>query len=128
MSNEGERGEARETVLNYFEAYKKGDFKTFRSLLDDKGRFGHGELSADAYVESVRKVPQWREVSLVSSVFAGDSGAIMYDGTDSQTGQKMQATEFLEVRGGRISSVRGSMVALTDRDAALRFAMLSVPI
>ena len=121
--------DAKEVVNDYLEAFKKGDFKHLRSVLADHGKFGHAGLSADAFVESIKKGPAWHNVQLIKSVYSGNGAAILYEGTNANSGQRMQASEFLDVSGGKIESVRGAIVgaaaALPQTGAFSSFAVMA---
>jgi ketosteroid isomerase-like protein len=101
---------SKDVAHQYLEAFKKGDLGKVRSLLADNGSFGHAGMSADAFVDSLKKGPAWQDVHLIHEVHTDDSGALLYEGTNASTGQRMQASEFLKVSGGKIENIRGAVI------------------
>lgn len=104
--------ETSDVATKYVKAFAKGNHKQLRSLLADRGTFGVSGMSADAYVESVRKGGNWKDVKVVKTVVSEGEAALLYEGTNAETGQRMQAYEFVEVSGGQIQRVRGSILVL----------------
>jgi hypothetical protein len=118
--NGDEVGQTKKIVTDYLNAYKKGDYRKLRSFLADRGRFGMSQMSADNYVKTISQDRPWRNVKVISSVYTGTTAALLYQGTDTENGHLMQASEFFDVSGGKIKSIRGSVIgvagALADID------------
>ncbi|MDX0133445.1 nuclear transport factor 2-like protein [Sinorhizobium meliloti] len=102
---------AKKVVENYLQAWQQGDAKKLRSLIADKGIFGSSQLSADGLVDDMMRRPAWRDVRIVSEIYdkAGNA-AILYEGTDVQTGQRVRSSEFIWVDNGLIASFDGLIV------------------
>ena len=125
----GETSDAQSVANKYLEAFEKGNFKQMRSLLADRGKYGAAKLSADAFIETVRKAASWKDITVIKAIYSDSDAALLYEGTNTQTGQRMQATEFFEIKNGQIQNVRGSILVLAGALADVRgFAMAAMAV
>lgn len=117
--------ETKKIVDQYLRAWQKGDAETLASLISEKGTFGSSRLSSKGLVSEILKSPVWRDVRMINSVYDEDgNAAILYEGTDTQTGQRVRSSEFITVDNGKISSFDALIVggaAIAGRDSGLNF-------
>lgn len=106
--------DAKEIVEKYLTAWQKGDKETLLSLFSEKGEFGvKGESSREA-VSNILEYPAWKDVRVISNVADEDgNAAILYEGTDPETGRTLRASDFLTVRDGQILGHQGMVVGGT---------------
>ncbi len=104
-------------VLRYFQSWQEpADLEEFRACLADNVVFDSpfGKVDgADALTEMVRNTEApWEGVTLLTSTFDANSGALFYDGIDSKTGARMRVGEHLRVHGGQIDYITAAICRL----------------
>jgi hypothetical protein len=102
--------EPKEIVEKYLEAWQKGDAKALRALLADAGRYGRQQVSADQVTQDIIGHPAWKNIKMISAAYGPADAAIMYEGDDPKTGQRLRSAEFIKVTGGKIEKLDGMIV------------------
>lgn len=97
-------------VLRYWGSWHEGDapdWDTFRDCLADTVDLEHGPVPADDFVAMVAAGGDpWTGVTMIESVFTDDKAALMYEGTNTATGEVIRVSEVLTVADGRIAKLR----------------------
>ena len=92
----------RELIMKYWHSWQKPDWQELRGCLAPKVDFGGIEMESDAFVEMCKQGNPWEKVDMLSACFSDDGGAILYEGTDTITGQRIRVGEFISVKDDRI--------------------------
>lgn len=88
--------------MNYWKSWQIPDWEAMRSCLADSIIFGGQQLDAQECVLMCRSGNPWKDVQLLAEVFQENNGALLYEGTDSVTGQVMRVGEFISLEDGKI--------------------------
>lgn len=99
--------DSKQIVEHYLEAWQKGDAKALRALLADKGRYGKGQVAADQITREIMSYPAWKNMKMINAVYGPSDAAIMYEGDDPKTGQRLRSAEFMSIAGGKIENLNG---------------------
>lgn len=61
----------------------------------------------ESFVQFLRANPTpWKDVTMISSIFAGDDASILYSGTNTATGQKMRVAEHIKCHDHKIIEIQ----------------------
>ncbi|MDX1407559.1 MAG: hypothetical protein R3330_05480 [Saprospiraceae bacterium] len=96
----------KQLIMNYWRSWQIADWDLLRSSLHDQIHFGGQAITADAFTEMCASGTPWRDVEMLDSVFTRDSGALLYEGTDTRTGHRIRVGEFVHVENGRIARMQ----------------------
>lgn len=96
--------QTRDVILRYWKSWQTQDWDTMRNSLADEVIFGGQTVSAEQIVAMSKQGNPWRNVTMVSSLFTEDEGAIIYDGVDITNEQKHRFAEFIKVEDGKVKS------------------------
>ena len=94
----------RDLIMKYWYSWQKPDWPEMRSCLAPTVLFGGTELDSDAFVEMCGQGNPWKDVIMLSDFFTEKGGAILYEGTDTVTGQRIRVGEFITVRDNKITA------------------------
>lgn len=102
-----------ELVMAYWRSWQGStpDWAAMRSCLADEVDMERGPMSADQLVEMASKGTPWKDVTMVDAIFADRRAAILYDGTDTLTGEQLRISELLTVDGDKITKLRAAIPA-----------------
>ena len=102
-----------ELVLTYWRSWQgsEPDWDTMRACLADEIDVEQGTMTGDQLTEMASNGTPWRDVQLIDSLFAGDRGAILYEGTNTETEVAIRIAEFLTVTDGKITRMRAAIPA-----------------
>ena len=82
----------KEIVNTYVKALQSRNARAFASVLSEKGSFGSARMSAGSYAK-VAVSAGWTDIKVITS-FVGENGAaLLYEGTDPKSGQRMLASD-----------------------------------
>ena len=97
--------ETKDLVLTYWRSWQTSDWEGLRDCLADTFDMGGMPMDADEFTAMCESGTPWKDVELLSSVFDGDLGAIIYEGTDSKSGNRMRVSEHAKVVDGKITHI-----------------------
>lgn len=96
--------DAKELILKYWNSWQNADWDVMFECLQDEIDFGGHSMSRDQFTDMCRNGTPWKEVKMLSSVFGDNSGALLYEGTDTKSGNVIRVGEFIQIENGRIKS------------------------
>ena len=101
---------ARQLIETYHKAWTTGDFDTARRCLADDLDF-KGSIDAfhkaDDFVGALKGFQgMLRGVTLISSFFGEDGGALLYDCDSATPAGVIRTAEFFTTKNGKISGIR----------------------
>ena len=64
--------------------------------------FGGRPMEREQFVQFCQQGNAWNDVELLDSMFTAEGGALLYEGTDSGTEQRIRVAEIVRVEGGRV--------------------------
>jgi hypothetical protein len=101
--------DARKVVDTYFDAWKKDDFATMRSLLHDKVDFT-GPIdrfdTADAYHQSVVGLSQMKTDIVIHKTFLDGPDVLTWYDLHTRVAEPSPVADWSHVEGGKITMVR----------------------
>jgi len=100
----------RELIETYHNAWTRGDFRTARTCLADDLDF-KGSIDsfhqADDFIAALKQFQSMlRDVTLLTSFFAPDGAALLYDCDTASPAGVIRTAEFFTITGGKISEIR----------------------
>ena len=110
--------DTKELVLRYFESWQEpADWKAFAESLAPDVVFDPGggvEIRGRDALSSMLESTEspWRDVTLLESIFASDSAALFYEGTERRTGIRHRVGEHVAVGPEGITKVVAVILAM----------------
>lgn len=106
-----------EIVMRYFKSWQNGgDLDSLEDCLCEDFILENGLVRFDSrknFIEYLRKEPPiWLNVKLVSELYDKDTAAILYEGVQDQSQQKMRVSEFITIENGCIKKVQSIVAAI----------------
>ncbi len=105
-----------ELVMKFWKSWQSpADWQEMRSCLSDNYNFDAGMFQAHSAEQSVgiaQKGNAWKDVELLDIICQDDKAAIIYQGTDTQSGTRYRVSEFLKIQDGKIQCGYGNVAIL----------------
>ncbi|MEO9884211.1 MAG: hypothetical protein ABJR05_08045 [Balneola sp.] len=95
-------------VLKYFQSWKeKGSLNEMNESLYLKINSGFFESGRSAsFIGFLEEhFTPWNNITLISSFFSENFAAILYEGVNAETNQKMRVSEHLTISKGKIKTI-----------------------
>ncbi len=89
-------------ILKYWHSWQRPDWEEMRLCLAGEIDFGGHLLSADDFLVMCQNGNPWERVTLLSSIFDQDGGALLCEGLDTSRKEVIRVGEFIKVRDGKI--------------------------
>ncbi len=102
---------SKELVLKYFHSWQQpADFQELASCLSENFVINAGFFQFNNrpdFIQFLEANPTpWKEVILLSSFFEESFAAILYEGVNTATNQKMRVSEHIQLENGKIKEVQ----------------------
>lgn len=97
-------------VLKYFQSWKeKGHLDEMDECLSPDLKINSGFFEFDSSASFIGFLEEhftpWKNITLISSFFSEDFAAILYEGVNAETNQKMRVSEHLTISKGKIKNI-----------------------
>lgn len=97
-------------VLKYFQSWKeKGSLDEMNECLSSDLKINSGFFEFESSASFIGFLDEhftpWKDISLISSFFSEGFAAILYEGVNSETNQKMRVSEHLTISDGKIKTI-----------------------
>lgn len=110
----------KELVLKYWRSWQDhSSWETTRSLMKDDFKFDAGDLithSADDLIRLMKRGNPWKDIELIECVVDDNKGALLYEGTDSETSVRFRIAEIITVEEDKVSACIANISRLPDSE------------
>lgn len=100
----------KDKIQRYFNAWSSQRFSDMRDCLADEIMFDMGgsqsTISAENFIKMSSDGPSWKDIRLLDAVYEGDKAALLYEGVNAATGQRLRVGEFIQCSDGKIAGIR----------------------
>ncbi len=107
-----------DVILKFWKSWQShSDWDKVKECIVEDFYFDTGVFhtsSANELIEAMKKGNPWENTILLNSVFEKNKGALVYEGVDSITKEKIRISEILEVKKGKVASCISSISFLPD--------------
>ncbi len=93
---------AKDVIMAYWRSWQDKDWDAMRRSLAPSLRFGEQTMTAEQFVGFCQQGSAWTEVELIDSLFTADAGALLYEGTDSKSGNRVRVGEIVRLEDGKV--------------------------
>ena len=93
---------SKDVILAYWKSWQIKDWDLLEGSLADNLDFGGQPMPRDAFLQMCKQGSPWKDVDLIDSLFTDDAGALIYEGTDTKSGERVRVAEIVRVEGGKV--------------------------
>ena len=109
--------ETKQLVLKYWNSWQGDpDWESFRECLDENCKVNMGVFeanNAEMLLTITKSGNPWKDVEMLELICDENKAALIYQGTDTTSGQKFRVSEFITLDNHKIQQVIGSIAMLT---------------
>jgi len=106
-----------ELVMKFWKSWQSpADWEEMRSYMTDEYDFDAGMFhahNADQSILIAQSGNPWKDIVLLDMICQPNKAAIIYQGTDAETGTRYRVSEFLKIKDGKIQGGYGNVAVLS---------------
>lgn len=92
----------KDVILAYWTSWQDQDWDRMRSSLADDLVFGDQSMKREQFIQFCQQGNPWDDVELIDSIFTAEGGALVYEGTDRGSKERIRVAEIVRVDAGRV--------------------------